>query len=217
MSDRETASEISAQLPAEQRKQMSEAERAAELAYAEALFSGGDDKWIEIFEKVVKPVCKSCTKNGVAYAGIMKSRDIDDKTLFGMLYEEMVYKKKLKSFEGRCPLIYWMRMCAKGLILNYCKKYDNPVSEPVEKPFLVDEDIDKDNTDIWEVVEKSFSKLWRSNPMKAYVYLLKKYHNLPSKQIAVMLGLTDSNVDKIFQRAKEDMDDFLQEMGGSVK
>ena len=53
--------------------------------------------------------------------------------------------------------------------------------------------------------------------MKAYVYLLKKYHNLPSKQIAGMLGLTDSNVDKIFQRAKEDMDGFLQEMGGSVK
>ena len=53
--------------------------------------------------------------------------------------------------------------------------------------------------------------------MKAYVYVLKKYYDLSSKQISGMLGLTDSNVDQIYKRAKDDMNDFLMEMEGGAR
>ena len=52
--------------------------------------------------------------------------------------------------------------------------------------------------------------------MRAYVYQLKKYYDLPSKQIGDMLGLTQSNVDQIYKRAKEDMEKILEEMAGGA-
>ena len=53
--------------------------------------------------------------------------------------------------------------------------------------------------------------------MRAYVYQLKKYYDLPTKQISAMLGLTESNVDQIYKRAKEDMVNLLREMEGGAR
>ena len=45
---------------------------------------------------------------------------------------------------------------------------------------------------------------------------MKKYYDLPSKQIGSMLGLTASNVDQIYLRAKEEMKKLLLEMEGGA-
>ena len=187
-------------------------DKAEELLYAEALLAESEEKWTEVFQNVVLSVLRTSTKNGVSYYKIMKDRDLNETSLYAMLYEEMVYKKKLKNYEGGCPLFFWMRIYVKKLLLEYRKKNETPVSDNETDNVFIG-----DNTEIWEVVEKSFSELWRLNPMKAYVYLLKKYYDLSSKQISEMLGLTDSNVDQIYKRAKDDMAELLLEMEGGAK
>ena len=191
---------------------MIEYDKAEELLYAEALLAESEEKWTEVFQNVVLSVLRTSTKNGVSYYKIMKDRDLNETSLYAMLYEEMVYKKKLKNYEGGCPLFFWMRIYVKKLLLEYCKKNETPVSDNETDNVFIG-----DNTEIWEVVEKSFSELWRLNPMKAYVYLLKKYYDLSSKQISEMLGLTDSNVDQIYKRAKDDMAELLLEMEGGAR
>ena len=191
---------------------MIEYDKAEELLYAEALLAESEEKWTEVFQNVVLSVLRTSTKNGVSYYKIMKDRDLNETSLYAMLYEEMVYKKKLKNYEGGCPLFFWMRIYVKKLLLEYRKKNETPVSDNETDNVFIG-----DNTEIWEVVEKSFSELWRLNPMKAYVYLLKKYYDLSSKQISEMLGLTDSNVDQIYKRAKDDMAELLLEMEGGAK
>ena len=191
---------------------MIEYDKAEELLYAEALLAESEEKWTEVFQNVVLSVLRTSTKNGVSYYKIMKDRDLNETSLYAMLYEEMVYKKKLKNYEGCCPLFFWMRIYVKKLLLEYCKKNETPVSDNETDNVFIG-----DNTEIWEVVEKSFSELWRLNPMKAYVYLLKKYYDLSSKQISEMLGLTDSNVDQIYTRAKDDMAELLLEMEGGAR
>ena len=52
--------------------------------------------------------------------------------------------------------------------------------------------------------------------MRAYVYQLKRYYSLSSKEIAVKLDLTTDNVDQLFNRAKKDMEKLVREMGGDV-
>lgn len=183
-----------------------------ELQFAEALLAESEEKWTVVYEEVILPVLRSRTKNGSSYYTIMKDRDLNEITIYAMLYEEMVYKKTLKKYAAGCPLFFWMRIYVKKIILEYCKKNENPVSENETDNVYI-----SDNTEVWEVVEKSFSKLWRLNPMRAYVYQLKKYYDLPTKQISAMLGLTESNVDQIYKRAKEDMVNLLREMEGGAR
>ena len=58
----------------------------------------------------------------------------------------------------------------------------------------------------WELVQKCFGDLWKKNPMRAYVHLLKLRMNLSSTEIKSMLGMTsEANVDQAFSRALKDM------------
>lgn len=58
----------------------------------------------------------------------------------------------------------------------------------------------------WELVQKCFGDLWRKNPMRAYVHLLKLRMNLSSSEIKSMLGVSsEANVDQLFSRALKDM------------
>ena len=58
----------------------------------------------------------------------------------------------------------------------------------------------------WNLVQKCFGDLWKKNPMRAYVHLLKLRMNLSSTEIKSMLGMTsEANVDQAFSRALKDM------------
>ena len=50
--------------------------------------------------------------------------------------------------------------------------------------------------------------------MSAYVYLLRRYDMLRSKEISAMLDITPQNVDTIFHRADENMRQMLRKEGG---
>lgn len=182
-----------------------------ERAFLEKLRQQDEPSWQEVYLNAVLPVLRSSTRNGVSYYKIMKDRDLDELTLYGMLYEEMLYYKALEKCDVRCPVFFWMQIYVRKLILGYCKKNDTPVSENDNDNVSI-----SDNSEVWEVVEKSFSQLWRENPMRAYVYQLKRYYELPSKQIGTMLNLTEDNVNQIYARSKKDMAELLEKMAGGV-
>jgi hypothetical protein len=61
----------------------------------------------------------------------------------------------------------------------------------------------------WETVQKCFGDLWRKNPVRAYVHLLKLRMNLSSSEIKSMFGVSsEANVDQIFSRAVKDMQEL---------
>ena len=170
-----------------------------------------ESAWKDICTEVVQPVLKSYTRNGISFYRIAKDRNLDELELYGMLFEDMVYYRRLEKYDGTKPLFKWMQLYLKKIILEYCKKNDNPASENENENVFIDS-----NNEFLEILEKSFSQLWRSNPMRAYVYQLKRYYSLSSKEIAVKLDLTTDNVDQLFNRAKKDMEKLVREMGGDV-
>ena len=183
-----------------------------EKIFVQALREGDDDAWETIYLKTVMPVLRSSTSGGVSYYRIMQDRNLDAMTLHSMLCEDMLCKKRLDNYQFRCPVIYWMRRYVMKLILEYCKKNDNPVSDEN----LPELSISESRREEWDLVEECFNELWRSNPMRAYIYLLRRYDDLPSKTIAQLLSIQSGNVDQYFSRANSDMLELLAQHGGRL-
>ena len=182
----------------------------SEQLFVAQLRSGDESAWETVYTKTVLPVLRSSTPGGVSYWQIMQDRNLDAMTLHGMLCEDMLFKKRLDNYKFGCPVIYWMRRYVAKLILEYCRKNDNPVSDES----LPEVSIYESRREEWELVEECFAELWRRNPMRAYVYLLKRYDDLPSKTISSLLSINSGNVDQYFLRANNDMLKLLSEHGG---
>ena len=195
-----------------------------ERAFLQRLKDEDKEAWSIIFKKSVCAVLLGKTKNGVSYRQIVHDRGLNDVSVYGMLYNYMVGRGKLdnylsnKSVQKHSPIIYWMRYYVKMLILDHCKKnespvsdeiIDNPVSEKQDEKLLTD-----GSRENWQSVETCFSKMWKENPMSAYVYLLRRYDMLRSKEIGTMLDITPENVDTIFHRADKNMKQMLRKEGG---
>lgn len=195
-----------------------------ERAFLQRLKDEDKGAWSIIFKKSVCAVLAGTTKNGVSYRQIARDRGMNDLTVYGMLYNYMVGRGKLDNYllnksEGKhSPVIYWMRYYVKMLILDHCKKNDSPVSDEKNDFFVSENNQEELLTDgsreNWQSVETCFSKMWKENPMSAYVYLLRRYDVLRSKEIGAMLNITPENVDTIFHRADKNMKQMLRREGG---
>lgn len=188
---------------------MTDTEIEQEQQFVQELWNRSDDAW----DLVERYAIKAFLKKSPNYYYMAQDFQLDSQTLRAMLFEEMIGKKKLENFGYRSRVLYWMQAYVRKIISEYCKKNTLAVSDDDSPDVFIDRD---NNKEVWEVVEKSFSELWRENPMKAYVYQLKMYHGLSSKDISAMLGLTSSNVDQVFKRAKDDMQELLSKMGGAA-
>ena len=193
-------------------------DKETEMAFFQRLKAEDKEAWSVIFKRSVAPVLAGKTKNGVSYRQIAKDRDLNDVTVYGMLYDYMIGKGKLSNYGFRSPVVFWMRFYVKMLILEHCKRNDSPVSsEKVDSAVSENsnEELFTDGSrENWQSVETCFSKLWKENPMSAYVYLLRRYDMLRSKEISTMLDITPQNVDTIFHRADENMRQMLRREGG---
>ena len=155
---------------------------------------------------------------------------IPPEELMSMLYVEMVGARKLELYRDDGGSLWgWMRTYVRGYIhrarpdarltsiegageagedegRSFEEKISRQVSESRGRDALPDEDPAVRRREAWELVRKCFSDLYRKNPMRAYVHLLKLRMNLSSTEIKSMLGMSsEANVDQTFSRALKDM------------
>ena len=188
---------------------LTDAEKEQERLFLQELQNRSTEAW----DLVENYVIKAFLKKHQNFRSMANDFQLDSQTLRSMLFAEMIGNNKLEKYGYRSRVVYWMQYYVKKIISEYCEKNPLPVSDEDSSEVFIDRD---NNKDLWEVVEVSFSKLWKENPMKAYVYQLKMYHKLSSKEVASMLGLQSANVDQIFKRAKDDMLELLEAMGGAA-
>ena len=155
---------------------------------------------------------------------------VSPEELMGRLYEDMIARGKIELYrDDGGSLVGWMKSYVRGYIreanpsrrreisidtvglegednANFEEKISKEVSDakgrdssPIEDPVLR-------RQEEWAVVQRCFGELWRKNPLRAYVHLLKLRLNLSSRQIKDMLGISsEANVDQLFSRAVKDM------------
>lgn len=164
--------------------------------WLELIKDGADEGWKSVWERVVAPEAASMRSSEM-----MKRYSLTDGDLMGMLYEEMIGRKKIELFRGEGSLEGWLRRYVRGFVLNANPNKHGEVSlmeehdQPVEDKKVI-------SKDVWITTHYCFHDLWQDDPEKAYIHLLKTRFHLSSEEIKDFLAVSSaSNVDQIFSRA----------------
>ena len=200
-------------------------EGASEHEIYELLKLQDAEAWRLAWEKAVLPEAKSLRSGQMA-----KRFGITPEEMMSLLYVEMIGARKIELYRDDGGSLWgWMRTYVRGYIhrakpnerevsidapgpdgeedsRGWDEKISKKVSDSRGREALPDEDPAVRRREEWALVQKCFGDLWRKNPIRAYVHLLKLRMNLSSTEIKSMLGMTsEANVDQAFSRALKDM------------
>ncbi len=185
-----------------------------ERVFVNRLKEGEDRAWEEVFQDIVVPVTRS-----ERYGPMMRDFRLSENEVFGMFYETMIVKKKIDNYKYRSPFIYWAKTYVIGEITHFAKKNPHPVSvEDDSDVYTTGRTSSRTRAEDWEIVQKCFAELWRENPARAYVHLLRTRANMPAQKVMELLGISSKdNVDKIFSRAVDRMRELRNNLCGEKK
>ena len=169
--------------------------------------AGEDAGWKLVWERVIVPETRSMRS-----ADMMRRYSITDGDLMGMLYEEMLGRKKIELYRGEGSFSGWLRRYVRGFILNANPNRHGEISidgfagesEDGEdtKMEIPSHDIEVIRKEVWDMTHRCFLDLWREDPERAYILLLKTRFHLSSEEVRDMLDTSSTaNVDQIFSRS----------------
>jgi len=174
--------------------------------WCELVRQGTDAGWKRVWEDVIVPETKSLRS-----AELMKKYSLTDGDLMGMLYNEMIGRKKIDLYRGEGSFEGWLRRYVRGFILNSNPNRHGEISIENAHPdaeggatemVLPTEDRRVLMKDVWITTHYCFHDLWQSDPERAYVHLLKTRYHLSSEEVRDFLDVSSvANVDQMFSRA----------------
>ena len=205
------------------------AEQLSDHEIYELLKLQDDLAWRMVWEKAVLAEVRSLRSSRMAAQWGVSAEE-----LMGVLYEEMIGRGKIDLFRDDGGSLWgWLRQYVRGYIrranpaarrevslegmgdLEGADGQDGPsFEEKVSKMVSDSRGRDANPTvdpavrrqEEWDLVQQCFGTLWKENPLRAYVHLLKLRLNLSSTEIKNMLGISsEANVDQLFSRAVKDM------------
>jgi len=204
-----------------------EIENASEHEIYELLKLQDAEAWRLVWEKAVLPEAKSLRSGQMA-----RRWGITPEEMMSLLYVEMIGGRKIDLYRDDGGSLWgWLRTYVRGYVrradpsdkkeislegadfgdeseggASFEDKVSKIVSDSRGRDASPFEDPAVRRREEWELVQKCFGDLWKKNPMRAYVHLLKLRMNLSSTEIKDMLGVSsEANVDQLFSRALKDM------------
>jgi hypothetical protein len=172
------------------------------------LVKGGEDPgWQLVWEKVVEPESVSMRSSE-----LMKRHSITAGDLMGMLYEDMLCRRKIDlyrddggSFQG------WLRSYVRGYVLGAGANIHGEISidggslgadGESEVMSLPKDDHEVVRREVWQMTLWCFRELWNEDPERCYVHLLKTRFFFSSEEVRNFLDISSAaNVDQIFSRS----------------
>ena len=202
-------------------------EGASEHEIYELLKLQDAEAWRLVWEKAVLPEAR-----GLRSGQMARRFGITAEEMMSLLYVEMIGGGKINLYRDDGGSLWgWMRTYVRGYVhqadpakkreislegvdfgddtdggASFEDKVSKMVSDSRGRDSSLLEDPAMRRKEEWELVQKCFGDLWKKNPMRAYVHLLKLRMNLSSTEIKCMLGVSsEANVDQLFSRALKDM------------
>ena len=202
---------------------MTSVENLSEHEIYELLKLHDDLAWRLVWEKAVLAEAKSLRS-----ARMAREWGVTPEELMGILYEDMIAKKKIELFRDDGGSLWgWLRQYVRGYIrranpaargeislegaddsdfrdeeggTSYTDKISKMLSDAQGRDANPSEDPAMRRREEWSLVQDCFGDLWKESPLRAYVHLLKLRLNLSSTEIKNMLGIS-----QLFSRALKDM------------
>ena len=173
----------------------------------ELVKAGEDAGWKLVWEKVVEPESSSQRS-----AELMNRYSITAGDLMGMLYEDMLGRRKIDlyrddggSFQG------WLRTYVRGYILGADPNKHGEISiegayqgedGESEAMSIPKHDHEVMRREVWQMTLWCFRELWNEDPERCYIHLLKTRFFLTSEEVRDFLDVSSAaNVDQIFSRS----------------
>jgi hypothetical protein len=173
----------------------------------ELVKAGEDAGWKLVWEKVVEPESTSQRS-----AELMKRYSITAGDLMGMLYEDMLGRRKIDLYrDDGGSLQGWLRTYVRGYILGADPNRHGEISiegayqgedGESEALSLPKHDHEVVRREVWQMTLWCFRELWNEDPERCYIHLLKTRFFLSSEEVRDFLDVSSSaNVDQMFSRS----------------
>ena len=173
----------------------------------ELVKAGEDAGWKLVWEKVVEPESTSQRS-----AELMKRYSITAGDLMGMLYEDMLGRRKIDLYrDDGGSLQGWLRTYVRGYILGADPNQHGEISiegayqgedGESEALSLPKHDHEVVRREVWQMTLWCFRELWNEDPERCYIHLLKTRFFLSSEEVRDFLDVSSAaNVDQIFSRS----------------
>ena len=176
-----------------------------EREWHEQVKQGTDEAWKLVWERVIVPESRSLRS-----AELLKRYSLTAGDLMGMLYNEMIGRKKIELYRGDGSFEGWLKRYVRGFILNAAPNKHGEISIEGAHPDAEDgqtemvlptEDRQVLMKDVWITTHYCFHDLWQADPERAYIHLLKTRYHLSSGEVKDFLEVSSTaNVDQIFSR-----------------
>ena len=144
-------------------------------------------------------------------AELMRRYSLTAGDLMGMLYNEMIGRGKIALYRGEGSFQGWLRRYVRGFVLaanpnahgEISIENAHPDSEEASRTMeIAVSDNSVFRNDVWTMTHRCFHDLWREDPERAYIHLLKTRFHLSSDEVRDFLDVSSSaNVDQIFSRS----------------
>lgn len=175
--------------------------------WLELIRTGSDEGWKLVWDRIIAPEAKSLRS-----AEMMRRYSLTDGDLMGMLYADMIGRRKIELFRNDGGSLQgWLRTYVRGYILNADPNRHGEISIEGAHPDaegegtridLPQEDGGVLRSEAWRLTHYCFRELWNEDPERAYVHLLKTRFFLSSEEIRGFLDISSAaNVDQIFSRS----------------
>lgn len=175
--------------------------------WLELIRTGSDEGWKLVWDRVIAPEAKSLRS-----AEMMRRYSLTDGDLMGMLYADMIGRRKIELFRNDGGSLQgWLRTYVRGYVLNADPNRHGEISIEGAHPDaegegtridLPQEDGGVLRSEAWRLTHYCFRELWNEDPERAYVHLLKTRFFLSSEEIRGFLDISSAaNVDQIFSRS----------------
>jgi len=179
-----------------------------DLEWRDLVKEGKDEGWKLVWERVVEPESRSMRS-----AELMRRYSLDVGDLMGMLYDDMIGRKKIDLYRGDGSFEGWLKRYVRGYVLNADPNAHGEISldsggrgdgeeesSGIEIPVPAGTGIA--HNEVWQMTHWCFRLLWNEDPLRAYIHLLKTRFHLSSEEIRDFLDVSSAaNVDQIFSRS----------------
>lgn len=177
-----------------------------------------DEGWKLVWERVVDPESKAMRS-----AELMRRYSLTAGDLMGMLYDEMIGRRKIDLYRGDGSFEGWLRRYVRGFILNANPNQHGEISIENAHPdsddgrsvmeIPSDDRMSSIRGEVWGMTHWCLRKLWNEDPERSYIHVLKTRFFLSSEEIRDFLDVSSAaNVDKIFSRSVK----FMRETAFTV-